>query len=99
MYYLTMMDSWLYDETKPIIHIEAGDTFDELKKDARNGYFEKLIKEYLLDNNHKSIISLVPEYGLEKEKEQKEADKLAEYTLKESLLRIIMMLRVLMELR
>ena len=79
MYYLTMMDSWLYDETKPFIHIEAGDTFDELKKDARNGYFEKLIKEYLLDNNHKSIISLVPEYGLEKEKEQKEADKLAEY--------------------
>ena len=79
MYYLTMMDSWLYDETKPFIHIEAGDTFDELKKNARNGYFEKLIKEYLLDNNHKSIISLVPEYGLEKEKEQKEADKLAEY--------------------
>ena len=73
MYYLTMMDSWLYDETKPFIHIEAGDTFDELKKDARNGYFEKLIKEYLLDNNHKSIISLVPEYGLEKEKEQKAA--------------------------
>ena len=64
------MDSWLYDETKPFIHIEAGDTFDELKKNARNGYFEKLIKEYLLDNNHKSIISLVPEYGLEKEKEQ-----------------------------
>lgn len=79
MYYLTMMDSWLYDETKPFIHIEAGDTFDELKKNARNGYFEKLIKEYLLDNNHKSIISIVPEYGLEKEKEQKEADKLAEY--------------------
>ena len=31
---------------------QAGDTFDELKKNARNGYFEKLIKEYLLDNNH-----------------------------------------------
>ncbi len=79
MYYLTMMDSWLYDESKPFIHIEAGDTFKELKEDAKNGYFEKLISEYILDNNHKSVISLVPEYGLEKKQEEKEAAVLAEY--------------------
>ena len=24
MYYLTMMDSWLYDENKPFVHVEAG---------------------------------------------------------------------------
>ena len=79
MYYLTMMDSWLYDESKPFIHIEAGDTFKELKEDAKNGYFEKLISEYILDNNHKSIISLVPEYGPEKKQEAKEAAVLAKY--------------------
>ncbi len=79
MYYLTMMDSWLYDESKPFIHIEAGDTFEELKKDAKNGYFEKLIEEYILANNHKSVICLVPEYGLDKKQEEKEAAKLAEY--------------------
>ncbi len=79
MYYLTMMDSWLYDESKPFIHIEAGDTFKELKEDAKNGYFEKLISEYILDNNHKSVISLVPEYGLEKKQEAKEATVLAKY--------------------
>ena len=73
MYYLTMMDSWLYDESKPFIHIEAGDTFKELKEDAKKGYFEKLIDEYILNNNHKSVIGLVPEYGLEKKKEEEEA--------------------------
>lgn len=79
MYYLTMMDSWLYDESKPFIHIEAGDTFKELKEDAKKGYFEKLIDEYILNNNHKSVIGLVPEYGLEKKKEEEEARKLFEY--------------------
>ena len=79
MYYLTMMDSWLYDESKPFIHIEAGDTFKELKEDAKKGYFEKLIEEYILNNNHKSVIGLVPEYGLEKKKEEEEARKLSEY--------------------
>lgn len=79
MYYLTMMDSWLYDESKPFIHIEAGDTFDELKKEAKQGYFEELISRYILNNNHKSVLSLVPEYGLEKKKEEKEAARLADY--------------------
>ena len=79
MYYLTMMDSWLYDESKPFIHIEASDTFKELKEDAKKGYFEKLIEEYILNNNHKSVIGLVPEYGLEKKKEEEEARKLSEY--------------------
>ncbi len=32
MYGLQMMDSWLYDETKPFIHIQASDTFEMLKK-------------------------------------------------------------------
>ena len=69
----------MYDESKPFIHIEAGDTFKELKEDAKKGYFEKLIEEYILNNNHKSVIGLVPEYGLEKKKEEEEARKLSEY--------------------
>ena len=79
MYYLTMMDSWLYDESKPFIHVEASDTFEELKKAAKEGYFEKLISEYILGNNHKSVITLVPDYDLDAAKEAKETKKLAEY--------------------
>ena len=33
----------------------------------------------IIYNNHKSVIGLVPEYGLEKKKEEEEARKLSEY--------------------
>ncbi len=79
MNYLTMMDSWLYDDTKPFIHIEAGDTFEQIKKDKSNGYFEDLIKEYLLDNNHASVVSLVPKRGLEAEIDAAEKERLAKF--------------------
>ena len=41
MYYLTMMDSWLYDENKPFIHIEAGKTFEQIKKKKSQDYLKK----------------------------------------------------------
>ena len=43
MYGLQMMDSWLYDDEKPFIHIEALDTFEFLKKQIGTGYYEELI--------------------------------------------------------
>ena len=79
MYYLTMMDSWLYDDNAAFIHVKEGKIFDELKKDIDNGYFEGLIQKYLLDNKHSSIICLVPERGLEAKKEAAEAKVLADY--------------------
>ena len=41
MYYLTMMDSWLYDENKPFIHIEAGRHLSRLKKKKSQDYLKK----------------------------------------------------------
>ncbi|MBQ4282918.1 MAG: insulinase family protein [Lachnospira sp.] len=79
MNYLTMMDSWLYDDSKPFRHVEAGETFEEIKKDKCNGYFEGLIKEYLLDNNHASVVCLVPKRGLEAEIDAAEKARLAAY--------------------
>lgn len=79
MYYLTMMDSWLYDEKEPFMHVEAGETFEELKKDLENGYFEEIIRKYLLENQHGSVIALVPECGLEEKKAKQEADRLQAY--------------------
>lgn len=79
MYYLTMMDSWLYDEEKPFIHIESGDVFDELKEKKNNGYFEELIKKYLLNNNHCAVVSLVPKHNLEEERTKEEERRLEQY--------------------
>lgn len=79
MYGLQMMDSWLYYERKPFIHIQASDTFELLKEKADQGYFEQLIQKYLLDNNHSSLLILTPEKGLTEKTEAETAKKLAEY--------------------
>ena len=79
MYGLQIMDSWLYDETKPFIHIQASDTFDMLKENVDKGYFEQLIQTYLLDNHHSSLLILTPEKGLTEKTEAETDRKLAEY--------------------
>ena len=79
MYGLQMMDSWLYDETKPFIHIQAGDTFEKLKENVDKGYFEQLIRTYLLDNDHSSLLILAPEKGLTEKTEAETEEKLAAY--------------------
>ena len=79
MYGLQVMDSWLYDEKAPFIHIEAGATYQALRKKLDSGYFEKLLEEKLWHNSHKSVLVLAPVRGLNEEKEEALAEKLAEY--------------------
>lgn len=79
MYGLQMFDSWLYDDTKPFIHIQAYDTFKYLKEKISEGYFEALIQKYLLDNPHTSILILEPKKGLTVREEQEVKEKLAAY--------------------
>ena len=79
MYGLQMLDSWLYDEEKPFIHLQADDTFEFLKKMADTDYFEKLIDKYILNNNHASLLILKPERGLTKAVEQETKDRLLAY--------------------
>lgn len=79
MYGLQIMDSWLYDETKPFIHVEANDTYAALKEKVKEGWFEELVQKYMLDNPHKSIVILLPKKGLTEKKDKELADKLAAY--------------------
>lgn len=83
MYGLQMFDSWLYDENAPFMHIMAGETYGSLREKIETDYFEELIKKYLLDNTHSSMVVLRPKKGLTAIKENKLRQKLAEY--KESL--------------
>ena len=78
MYGLQVLDSWLYDDTKPFIHIEANDTFAALRGKVGSGYFEKLVKEYLLENKHRSVVLLKPRLGLLEEQEAALAKRLAD---------------------
>ena len=75
MYGLQIFDSWLYDESKPFIHMQAIPTFEFLKSQVKTGYFENLIQTWLLDNTHGSIVIVKPEKGrtarLDKELDEK----------------------------
>lgn len=79
MYGLQVMDSWLYDDTKPFIHIEAGDTYRSLREKADTDYFEKLIRTWMIDNGHKSVLTLEPKKGLSREHDELLKRKLADY--------------------
>ena len=83
MYGLQIFDSWLYDDEKPFIHVEALDTFEFLKEKAKTDYFEQLIQKYLLDNTHASIVVVKPEKGRTAKMEKELEEKLQQY--KESL--------------
>jgi hypothetical protein len=79
IYGLQMFDSWLYDDKKPFIHIHTKELFEKLKKKITTGYFEELIDQYLLSNNHKAIVRIKPKKGLTKEIEDRTKEKLAAY--------------------
>lgn len=83
MYGLQMFDSWLYDDKKPFIHMQALPTFEFLKENVETGYFEELIQKYLLDNTHGSIVIIRPEKGRTARMDRELAERLKEY--KESL--------------
>ena len=70
MYGLTALDSWLYDDSLPFVHIEALDTYSFLRQQIETDYFENLVKEYLLDNKHASTVSLLPVKGLTAKKDK-----------------------------
>ena len=76
VYGLQAFDSWLYDSTKPFIHIDAIETFAYLKEQVKKGYFEQLVKTYLLDNKHAALVIVSPKKGLTAELDQKLAEKL-----------------------
>lgn len=77
MYGLQVLDSWLYDDSKPFIHVEANDTFASLREKVETGYFEKLVKDYLLENPHRSVVVLNPRKGLTEENDRKQKELLA----------------------
>lgn len=78
-YGLWCMDSWLFDEKKPFLHVECLDTLAFLKEQIDSGYFEKIIEKYLLNNTHGSTVVVVPQPGKNQEEEKLLEKRLEEY--------------------
>lgn len=76
---LNCLDSWLFDDMKPFIHLECLGTFAKLRKAVDTDYFEKLIQENLLDNTHGSSVTVKPKRGLGNEREEALAKELSDY--------------------
>lgn len=79
MYGLDILSSWLYDDTKPFCEVQLLEGFEFLKKALEEGYFEELIRKYLLDNTHGAVLSLVPEKGLAAKRDKELEEKLENY--------------------
>ena len=79
IYGLSCMDSWLYDDDEPFLYLKILDVFAALKEKIETGYFEELIQKYLLDNSHKSYVSIEPEKGLNARLEKELEETLAAY--------------------
>ncbi len=81
MYGLQALDSWLYDETDPFMHIEQNKTYEALRKEVEgdSGYFEGLVEKYLINNTHSALVMLKPEKGLTAKQDKKVRKKLEDY--------------------
>ncbi|HKL99673.1 MAG TPA: insulinase family protein [Mobilitalea sp.] len=83
IYGLRTMSTWLYEDKEPFQNLRDSQLYDSLKEKIGTGYYEQLIKDYLLNNPHASFIVLKPRIGLNAETEAKVKRVLAAY--KESL--------------
>ncbi len=69
IYGINLFDTWLYDESRPFDYLKL-DVYETLREKAEEGYFEGIIRNYLLDNPHASVVILRPEQGLTEKKDQ-----------------------------
>ena len=79
MYGLQLLDSWIYDDNQPFMHLHGIGVLEDLKKKVEDGYFEDLIRQYLLGNHHATVLTLTPVPGQTAAEEEELKKKLAEY--------------------
>lgn len=77
MYAERAMSSWLYDGD-PALYLEEGPYFEILRQKVNDGYFEELLKEFLLDEDHLKVVIAVPSRTAGKKRLAREEKKLKE---------------------
>ncbi len=75
MYMSSLFSSWLYGGA-PESYLNCGYVFDELRERLKEGYFEQLVKEFLLDPEHQVRVIAAPDPGLARKRAEKEQEKL-----------------------
>lgn len=80
IYNLAMLDSWIYDDTKPFVHIESGKIFDKLKSTDLQSYFKNIVREHFLENNTAACVVLIPDKELDERRKRAEEERIKKYT-------------------
>ena len=75
IYGLRLLKSWLHD-ADPNIHLRYEDALAAIKAGLDNRYFERLIEDYLLNNNHRVLFTLKPSKTVAKDREARQAEAL-----------------------
>ena len=70
-----MMETWNF-EKDPAIAFTCGNVYEELRQAADTGYFEELLKEFFLDDEHLCTVMAVPSPEVGKERLAREQKKL-----------------------
>ncbi len=78
-YAIEMMLSWNYDDDAPFEYLRVLDIYRELREKIGTGYYEDLIRKYLLDSDHSVLLKLSPCPGLDEKRSAELAEKLAAY--------------------
>ncbi len=76
VYNMICLDSWLHD-VDPTVHLRYEPVLETIKQALTTNYFEKLIDQFILNNNHSAMLILEPEPGLVEKKAEKIKQKLA----------------------
>ena len=75
---MSSVNGWIY-KNDPFSQLKFEDDLKKVKTALTGDYFEKLIKQYLLDNNHRSTYVLKPRAGLVEEMNEKERNRLKKH--------------------
>ncbi|MBO4679935.1 MAG: insulinase family protein [Lachnospiraceae bacterium] len=74
-----VLERWLYTDKDIFSNLKQSAIFKELREGIDNGLYEKVLKDCVLNNNHKTILIMKPVKGLTGRKEEALARKLADY--------------------
>lgn len=74
---MNILESWSYGGD-PLKHLRFEPILKNIRDGVPNHFFENLIQKYLLDNPSRGFVMLKPKQGLEKERSEKLAAKLAD---------------------
>ena len=54
------LSTWLYDDDAATLALKYGPVYEELRSELDGSYFEDLLRELVLENDHLALVELVP---------------------------------------